>query len=174
MWKMLVALPLVTALVAGDALACGDKFLVIGRGVRSQRVKGAVHRAAILMYLDPESELPAATKEQGLQSNLRLAGHRLQSVGDRRELAESLRTGSYDIVLAGIADLPSLEPELAASPGRPTLLPILYNPTVEELEAAKRQYQCVLKSPSKKQHYLAVIEDALALRKAAKRADNRR
>jgi len=165
MRKILVAAVLLAGCLAGvDSLACGDKFLVIGRGPRSQRAKGAVQKAAILMYMDPRTELPAAIQEQGLESDLKLAGHRVRVIEDRRAVGETLRAQRYDIVLAGLSDMESLERELGSGAARPTLLPIVYDPTAEELAAARRRFECVMKSPSKKQHYLAVIDDAMVLR----------
>ena len=165
MRKVLVAAVSLTAcLVAMDGLACGDKFLVIGRGLRSQRAKGAVQKAAILMYMDPRSDLPAAIKEQGLESDLKLAGHKVRVLEDRRAVGDTLRAQRYDIVLAGISDMESLERELGSAPSRPILLPIVYDPTAEELAAARQRFACVMRSPSKKQHYLAVIDDAMVLR----------
>jgi hypothetical protein len=163
--KILVAAVSLTACLAGmDGFACGDKFLVIGRGPRSQRAKGAVQKAAILMYMDSRSGLPAAIKEEGLESDLKLAGHKVRVLEDRREFGETLRAQRYDIVLAGISDMESLERELGSTPSRPILLPIVYDPTSEELAAARRRFECVMRSPSKKQHYLAVIDDAMVLR----------
>lgn len=172
MHRVLVGSLLAVALVAtGDvASACGDKFLVIGRGVRSQRAKGAVQHASILMYLDPKSELPAAMKDAGLETQLKLAGHKLHSVESRGALSTQLTTGNYDLVLAGISDMTALEPEVRAAASKPALLPIIYNPTGEELAAAEKQFKCVMKSPSKKQHYLAVIDDALVIRAKQERA----
>ena len=166
MRRLLLGLGFVSAalLIQGEAVACGDKFLVIGRGLRSQRALGAMRHASILMYLDPSTDLPAAMKDSGLESNLKLAGHKLRSVNSRADLSAQISQGRYDVVLAGISDMTSLEPEVHAASSKPVLLPIIYNPTGEELKAAERQFRCVMKSPSKKQHYLAVIDDALALR----------
>lgn len=41
---------------------------------------------------------------------------------------------------------------------------------VVSLAAAERQYRCVMKSPSKKQHFLKVIDEAVVLRQRAVRA----
>jgi hypothetical protein len=154
----------VTAVAASAADACGDKFLVIGRGVRAQRAKGGVHHASILMYVDPRRELGAALDETKLALDLKLAGHRIQSVHDERGLEAALARGGYDIVLAGMSDLGALAPRLGAGPSAPVLLPLLYDPTPEELSAAEHRYRCVMRSPGKKQHFLAVIDDAMILR----------
>lgn len=171
MRKILVAAVALAGCLDGvNGLACGDKFLVIGRGPRSQRTKGAVQKAVILMYMDPRSELPAAIKEQGLESDLKLAGHKVRVVADRRSVGDELLSQRYDIVLAGLADMESLELQVGSAPARPTLLPIVYNPTDDELEAARRRYACVMRSPSKRQGYLAVIDDAMVLRQKRARA----
>jgi len=92
-------------------------------------------------------------------------------VKDRGALDSDLASGNYDHVLADLSDMTALEPRVGAAPARPTLLPILYNPTGEELEAAQREYRCVMRSPSTRQGYLAVIEEAMAARQ--KRNDAR-
>lgn len=161
------------SLASAEVQACGDKFLVVGRGPRAQRVKGAVQKASILMYLDRRTELPSAMKEEGLENELKLAGHRVRQIDTRGAVASELRARRYDIVMAGIADMNSLEVELGALPpgeSRPLLLPIVHNPTGDELAAAERRYQCLMRSPSKKQHYLAVIDDAIAGRQKRARA----
>jgi|KBSSwiStaDraftv2_1062776.scaffolds.fasta_scaffold108037_2 hypothetical protein len=153
-----------TTLLAGDGLCCGDKFLVVGRGVRAQRLNGAVHHASILIYVSPKGGLDAALRETGLDRDLSLAGHKVRAVADRGQLESALASGKQDIVLAGISDMTALEPLVGAAPRRPSLLPIIYNPTGEELEAAKKEYRCVMRSPSTQQGYLAVIEDAMRQR----------
>jgi hypothetical protein len=147
-----------------DAQACGDKFLVLGRGVRNQRAAGASHPARILVYLDPNGHLAEAMQEMNLGTHMKLAGHKVRSVETRADLATALASGHYDIVLADISNMRALESDVRSAPAKPALLPVIYNPTGEELAMAERQYSCVMKSPSKKQHFLAVIDDAMVLR----------
>jgi len=147
-----------------DAQACGDKFLVLGRGVRSQRAAGASHPGSILVYLDPKGHLPEAMQAMRLETHLKLAGHKIRSVETHTELEAALASGHYDIILADISNMRALESDVRSSPASPALLPVIYNPTGEELAMAERQYACVMKSPSKKQHFLAVIDDAMVLR----------
>jgi hypothetical protein len=173
MSRIVVAMTLAACLAGTDTHACGDKFLVIGRGVRAQRAKGAVHRASILMYLDPRTDVPAAVKDAKLETNLKLAGHRIRSVETPAALDAALLTGDIDIVLVGVADMKALESRAGDAPSRPTLLPILYDPTEEDLAAAERQYRCVMRSPGKTQHFLAVIDEAMVLRSAAMKKDRR-
>jgi hypothetical protein len=159
---LLLALP--------DGWACGDKFLVIGRGVRSQRTRGAVQHAAILAYLDGAGRLNAALRGLKLEKDLRLAGHTLRPVASAAELREEVRSGRYDILLADISEMVGLEPEVGAAPGRPFLLPMIYNATGEELAEAEGQYECVMRSPSTRKDYLAVIDEAMTQRKKQEKA----
>jgi len=157
-------------LAVPDSWACGDKFLVIGRGVRSQRTRGAVQHAAILAYLDGAGRLNAAMRELKLEKDLRLAGHTLRPVASAAELREEVRSGRYDILLADISEMVGLEPEVGAAPGGPFLLPMIYNATGEELAEAQAQYECVMKSPSTRKDYLAVIDEAMTQRKKQEKA----
>src|SRR5438093_471 len=90
------------ALWPGEAAACGDKFLVIGRGAR--RVPKARHPAAVLLYLRPGSSLPMAAKEMRLEATLRQAGHGVESLTEPALLREALVGRRYDFVLVDLAD----------------------------------------------------------------------
>ena len=171
MRKILLGLVLAGVALPGarEAGACGDKFLVIGRGVRQQRAQGAVQRASILLYLDGQAHLQAALTESKLESNLKLAGHRLRSAQGPSELAESLASGKYDIVLADISEMAALEQAVGSASRRPFLLPVIYNPTGEELAEAEAEFSCVMRSPSTKKHYLAVIDEAMVLQKKGRK-----
>jgi len=152
-----------TLMVGGDALACGDKLLVVGRGLRP-RHKAAAQPASILLYATPGGALPAALGEGGLQKDLERAGHRLSRVGTAEELTRALGTGSYDLVLADFKEAPRVEAAAGQAPTRPTVLPTLYKPSSAELKAAESEFQCVLTSPGKDKDYLAVVDEAMAAR----------
>ena len=143
-----------------DAQACGDKFLVVGRGVKYSRAHVAVHPASILIYMNPASRIPAAAKDVQLESNLKQAGYKVQSVGDAAGLASALKSTKYDLVLADIADSPGLEKEVASQPMRPVVVPVLYQPTTAELAAAKKEYGCAMQAPSK--DYMSTIDEIVA------------
>jgi DNA-binding NtrC family response regulator len=145
----------------GDIFACGDKLLIVGRGLRTNR---ALHRASILVYADPKGSLPAALKEGHLRRDLERAGHRLRTATSREEFDAALGSGTYDLVLADFKAAPLLESEARTAPSKPTILPTLYNPTEAELAAAVRQYDCVVKAPADQKDYMAVINEAMAER----------
>jgi hypothetical protein len=143
-----------------DAQACGDKFLVVGRGVKYSRAHAAVHPASILIYMNPASRIPAAAKDVQLESNLKQAGYKVQSVDTSAALRSALKSAKYDLVLADIADSPGLEKDAASDPSKPVVVPVLYQPTTAELAAAKKEYGCAMKAPSK--DYLATIDEIMA------------
>jgi len=145
-----------------DAQACGDKFLVVGRGLHYQRVHAAVRPASILIFMNPTSHVPAAAKEIQLEAGLKQAGHKVQTVADSAELDGALKSAKYDLILADIADSPALEKRVGTDPGAALVVPVLYHPSDAELSAAQKQYGCAMKAPAK--DYLSAIDEALAQR----------
>jgi len=149
---------------SGEVLACGDKLVIVGRGLRATRLRGAPHRASILVYADPGGSLPAALEEGHLRSDLERAGHRLRTATSREEFDTALGTGTYDLVLADFKTAALLEPAVKASASKPTVLPTLFHPSDAELSAASSQFTCVVKSPGDVKDYMSVINAALAER----------
>ncbi|HKC12936.1 MAG TPA: hypothetical protein VKI41_12960 [Vicinamibacteria bacterium] len=149
--------------IGGHVFACGDKLVVVGRGLKANRLS-APRRASILVYADPKGALPAALEEGHLRKDLERAGHRLRTATSREEFDAALGTGTYDLVLADFKAAPLLEPAVQAAASKPTVLPTLFNPSDADLAAALRQYTCVVKSPSDQKNYMIVINEAMAER----------
>jgi len=170
--SVLAVLAASLAALGGDALACGDKLIVVGRGFRGRLRSGPP--ASILLYADPKGSLPAALDQGHLRSDLERAGHRLRSVGTPDELKTALHTGSYDLVLADLKQVESVKIEAAQAASKPTVLPTLFNPTDAELAAASAQYQCLVKSPGQQKDYLTVVNEALQMRVKQARAERRK
>lgn len=97
-------LTLIVGPVSENALACGDKFLVAGRGTRYQRPKTA-RAATVLIYADPNSTTAAVLKSAKLETALKREGHRSTLVETTDQLAAILAGGRFDVVLtsAGVA-----------------------------------------------------------------------
>lgn len=146
-----------------DAIACGDKLIVMGRGLHPT-VGRTGPPASILVFADPRGSMPAALDKGHLRKDLEKAGHRLRSVGTREEVTAALRTGTYDLLFADFKTASSLEAEASEAASKPTVLPTLFNPTDAELAAASKDSQC-LRVPGQSKDYLAVVSNALALRK---------
>jgi len=172
MRKLMLAAGFIGAAFAmgGDAFACGDKLVVVGRGLRPKRARSAT-QASILVYADPKGALPAALQEGHLREDLERAGHHVRSVTTRAELRSALETGGFDVVLADLASAQGLEEDAKRSTSRPAVLPTLYNPSDAELAAAAREHACVMRAPGSQKDYLAVVNDALALRSKQQQLD---
>jgi len=143
-----------------SAQACGDKFLIVGRGIRYDRAYAAIHPGSILIYRNRNFEDPKAGTE--LESALRKAGHTVQTVDDVTKLDSTLKNGRFDLVVLNLADTPLLEQQIVSSPSSPAVLPIIYNRTGTELTAASQKYDCILKATGKKSDVLTVVDEAMA------------
>jgi hypothetical protein len=89
--------------MTGDLFACGDKFLVAGRGTRFQRPKTA-RAASVLIYADPASAVAASLKKAKVESILKLEGHRATKVQSLGELSAIVSSGRYDVILTAASD----------------------------------------------------------------------
>src|SRR5713101_3015035 len=149
-------------IICGGAPAngCGDKLLVLGRGIRLEALLGN-RTAKILAYQHTGTHGAELIADPEFQSAFKSAGYQLRVVRDIEELEVALRLGKYDLVVADIADASAVEPAIQSVVGAPALLPILYQPTKPELSLAEKQYHHVLKAPHKIGGNLSVIEQAL-------------
>lgn len=98
-----------------DVLACGEKFLIAGRGTRYQRPKNA-RAASVLIYTDPASSLAAILKKAKVESLLKLEGHRTTKVQTLQELSTIVAGGRYDVILTPNSDSADVQRLVQASP----------------------------------------------------------
>ena len=101
--------------MTGDLLACGDKFLVAGRGTRYQRPKTA-RAASVLIYADPASAMAASLKKAKVESILKLEGHRATKVQSLEELSAIVSSGRYDVILTANSDSANVQRLVKPSP----------------------------------------------------------
>ena len=101
--------------MTGDLFACGDKFLVSGRGTRYQRPKNA-RAASVLIYADPASARAVSLKNAKVESLLKLEGHRATKVQTLDQLSTVVSSGRFDVILTANSDSASVQRMLAASP----------------------------------------------------------
>jgi hypothetical protein len=161
MKKLLFAGLTVAALVLGPAavLACGDKFVVLGRAGRFFVTK---YPATILIYVNPASHMPAAMKDFRLEATLKKAGHKPKTVDSSADLEQALASGKYDLVLADLSDCPDVSRDAASTTGKPMVVPVLYKPTPEELSSVEKKYGCLIApASSRATDLLPVLEQAM-------------
>lgn len=143
-------------LAFGNAYSCGDKFLVVGRGIRYERAYAAAHPASILIYQNTNNE---ATKD--LQTMLKRSGHKIETVADETKLFNTLQSKKYDVVLVNLSEVALLERKVMSTPSKPAVLPVIYNVSGAELDSAKSQYSCVLKYSKKNKNAITVIDEVM-------------
>jgi hypothetical protein len=143
--------------------ACGDKFLLFGRGVRFQRAYAAIHPAAILIVVPPKSVKNAAVRDSRLQSALTMAGHRVDVVKPVN-LAEALARFRYDIILAERTDAMSISEGLPAGPRKPAVVGVLEEGAAGDLAAARQRLDGVLKTPQPLKEILSLFDDVMKTR----------
>lgn len=103
--------------MTGDLFACGDKFLVGGRGTRYQRPKSA-RAASVLIYADPASAVAASLKKAKVESLLKLEGHKATKVQTLDQLSTVVSSGRFDVILTANSDSASVQRLVAANPDR--------------------------------------------------------
>ena len=148
-------------LVGAIAWACGDKLMLV-MGSQFSQIK-PLHPAAILAY---PGQSASAALIRGFQSQpaFRKAGHRFQLVEDSAGLADALRIGKYDVVVADVANASELSQQVSSAASKPVLLPVAFKASKEEQFAAQKKYHCLLKAPGNTDNYLEAIDQAMELK----------
>lgn len=146
----------------GVAAGCGDKFVMIGRGIRVER---SPFPSVILIFMNPSSRIPAADKEFHVEATLKAAGHKAVVVESQAEVQKALASGKYDLVLADVADAPALRKEASVASSKPVVLPLLYKPSAEELSTAEKEANCMARASSKSRDLLVVVDETMKSRR---------
>ena len=139
----------------GDlATACGDKFLVVGRGLRYDRAYPAKHPSSVVMYLQDQK-----VSDQ-LKIMLKSSGHKVRSVSDESSLFSTLQSEKFDVVLIPLSHAAELENRIQFSPGKPAVLPV----TVKMSKEDAKKEQCVLNISGKNRHPVEMIDQDMEAR----------
>jgi CheY-like chemotaxis protein len=139
-------------LLSQVAFPCGDKFLVVGRGMRYGTAK---HPASILIYSHN------AEQAKDLQSILKMAGHKLQMVSTEMELNSSVAKNPYDLVLMDLNDAVLLERNIEATAHKPAVVPVIYTQNGTELANAASKYACILHGEKKNRNIVKVVDSVM-------------
>jgi len=171
------------ALTSHSALlqACGEKLLLLGRGIRFQS-RHTPRAASVLLYVPQTTSGRLA--DPNLESALTEAGHGVRVVTTTAELERALTNDAYDVVLANITEAPELERIRAVSERRAVVLPAVYlvapsdrsakTQTKVDRETASKAFGVVIEVPGRPGHYCAAVDKALELKVKRERASTRR
>jgi hypothetical protein len=146
------------------AYACGDKFLMVGRGARFTQAYAAIYPATILLYARSGRGASTAILDPRFQASLTRAGHRLEVVRDEERLAQVLQEGSFDLILAEVTDVDAIRSKAEQSPAKPMVLPLMYKPTKADVETVKARYRVELTSSDRPARYLSAIDHEMQAR----------
>jgi len=135
------------------------------RGTRFHR-PAVRQSAAILVYANPGLNLTRALANVPFEATLAKAGYRPTVVSSAHAFDSALGRGGWDLVVVDVADSQAVSSR-AKGANAPIVLPVLFNATGAELDAAKKQHRRILKAPTKNQAFLEAIDDALTLRPAS-------
>lgn len=141
-------------------LACGDKFLVVGRGIRYERSAAARQASAVLIYARPASELSLTMARLSVEPALLKAGYKTTTVASEGDLLAAVRGQRYDLVLLDGQDTAAVS-QLLQGGARPDFVPVFHRPTKPEVTAAKQRYRVVLKDPRKSRAFIDTIDEAM-------------
>ena len=153
--------------------ACGDKLLMLGRGIRFQS-KHTPRAASVLLYL-PESATGQALTDPKLESALREAGHAVRAVTSRADLESALRTGTFDVVLANVTQAPELERAQAVAGHNSVVLPAIYlvasgaqpiskQQSKTDRDKASKDFAVIVQVPGRPGHYCHAVDEAMELK----------
>ena len=176
------AVALVISQSALPVLACGDKLMMLGRGIRFQS-KHTPRAGAVLLYL-PDSETGQALTDPKLESALREAGHAVRAVTSPEDLETALRSGTFDVVLANVTQAPELQKAKSVAERSAVVLPAIYlvaPPSHDSRQSktdrglASKKFAVIVEVPGRPGHYCHAVDQAMELKlKREKEASRRR
>jgi hypothetical protein len=155
----------VMIVIAGVAVvdACGDKFLLVGRGLAFGRAYASVYPGSILIYGQPATN-PQTGK---LQQTIRKAGHRVAVVSSPADLAARLLLEQTDIVVADVTVRSDLDPQVATLASRPSVLYLVTDSAQPRMATQPADPASVVRNGEKPGRFLGVIEDIMKTRQQA-------
>jgi hypothetical protein len=147
--------------------ACGDKLLLVGRGLKFQRAYASLNPGHVLVYARPSLSAKAAIRNPQLHRALRQAGHSVSVIEDIGLLEQALASTRVDVVLADVNEASRVTSLAAASATPPEVLFVAYPPA--NGSSPPPAAVCKLKPSDRALKYLDAIEDAMKVRAAARR-----
>jgi hypothetical protein len=160
--------------------ACGDKLMMLGRGIRFQS-KHTPKAASVLLYL-PESATGLALTDPKLETALREAGHAVRAVTSATDLEAALRTGGFDVVLANVTHAPELEKAKSVAEQKAVVLPAIYlvasasgpagkQQSKADRDRASKDFSVMVEVPGRPGQYCHAVDQAMELKLARERKE---
>lgn len=158
---LVVALGVSMPALYSVAEACGDKFLLVGRGAKFQRVYASVYPGKVLIYARPSTESKAAIRDPQLHKALRQAGHAVSVIEDWTLLEQALKSVPVDVVLVDVREAEKLQGVMPSSTTTPETLYVAAPTAPSPLQ---KQFICKLKSSDRPVRFLDEVENVMKAR----------
>ena len=132
-------------MLAPLAIACGDKLVPVGGGVRMERIARSEHPGTIFVLI---SSAPGGRRTaDDLVAGLARTGHNARLVSSRDQLESASRESAPDVVIALPEEAQALLSSYADRADAPVIVSVVYQPNRTTLEAARRDNGCVAEVP---------------------------
>lgn len=166
MKRQLVALVAATAaaapLLSIPLEACGDKFMMPGRGLGFADAYRARYPGTVMIYSPGGS---GATDYSKVVSMLTRAGHRVMVVSDARQVTQTVDAIHADVVLAPLDEATLISARARATAAAPVILPVLPTGTKAEKAACKQQpFVCDLRAKDGPEKFTVTVNTTIAQR----------
>jgi hypothetical protein len=161
--RLIVAVILAVPVLSPAVHACGDKFLMVGRGAKFQRVYASINPGKLLIYARPSTDPKAAIRDPQFHKVLRQAGHSVSVIEDWPLVEQALKTVPVDLVLVDVAEAEHMERVISASARPPAALYVAFSSNAQS-SAAQQKFVCRLKASDRPMRFLDEIENALKAR----------
>lgn len=147
-----------------DLSACGDKFLIPGRGMTFLQAYKPARVASVVIYAPSTNSVDVLATAK-VEALLTLVGHRVNTVRTPSALSQRLASAKTDIVLTDLNDAAGLLVQAQLAPNRPTVVPVMA--TKADATAAKKQYAFQIKNNDDQGTFLAKIDSVMKQRAKA-------
>lgn len=147
-----------------DVAACGDKFMIPGRGMTFLQAYKPARVASVVIYA-PSTKPADILATAKVESLLALVGHRVNTVRDASELSARLASAKADIVLTDLDDAANLLVQAQLAPNRPTVVPVMA--TKIDANTTKKQYAFQIRNGDSEGKFLATIDSVMKQRAKA-------
>ena len=143
-----------SSLVSLNAQACGESLFRVGKGV-AYRAQTAPLPGNVLVV----------SPDKSLADRLAAAGHHVKVVATADKIAQELRSGKFDVVLASFNDREIVAEQMADAAKAPTYVPVTTE-SGQKAEAA-HEYRRYLSDDDSFTQFLRVIHRTLKASRAS-------
>src|SRR5262249_59736799 len=125
------------------------------------RAYAALYRASIVIYARLPGDAAKAIRDSRFQATLKQSGHRVLLVETDAALASAFEADRVDLLLTDVADAARVSRQASAAPAKPTVLPVMYRPTKEEVQTIEARDHCRLTNADRTDRSLGAIGNAI-------------